>query len=465
VGIDANPTQWPANTATSLGSIEACFSTTSGSSTTVDLFITNVANLLGWASYINYNPSLISITNINVKMFQAADGHSSIFNASNPTPDSDGSFYASAVDLNAPPYQDSGSGVLARITISALAPGVSPLVISETHLTDVNNNPIGDINNDDVFDGLAFDGKIYIDQPCPGGDSDADTILDIVDNCPLIPNPSQLDTDGDGQGDACDSDDDGDTIPDASDNCPLVANTDQADTDGDSQGDACDSDDDGDTIPDATDNCPLIANPTQTDTDSDGQGDACDSDDDGDTIPDASDNCPLVANTDQADSDNDGIGDACDNCPLVANPGQEDTDGDGSGDACDSDVDGDTVPDATDNCPLVANPDQMDTDGDGIGDACDDSDGDGFTDDREIYLSTDPLDACPDDPSDAAWPLDINNDGRITVVGDVLAFSGLIGSASGDGQFRKRLDFSGDGRITVVGDVLKYSGKIGQACS
>jgi hypothetical protein len=32
----------------------------------------------------------------------------------------------------------------------------------------------------------------------------------------------------------------------------------------------------------------------------------------------------------------DGIGDACDNCPLVLNPDQRDTDGDGVGDACDA---------------------------------------------------------------------------------------------------------------------------------
>ena len=43
--------------------------------------------------------------------------------------------------------------------------------------------------------------------PCPGvaGDRDADTVRDDVDNCPDVANASQLDSDGDGIGDACES--------------------------------------------------------------------------------------------------------------------------------------------------------------------------------------------------------------------------------------------------------------------
>jgi hypothetical protein len=162
-------------------------------------------------------------------------------------------------------------------------------------------------------------------------DSDGDGVRNRVDNCPSVPNPDQADTDGDGVGDACDSDGDDDGIPDAADNCPLVANPDQADADGDGIGQACD-------------NCPSVANPLQTDGDGDGVGNACD-------------NCPTVANPDQADTDGDGVGDACDNCPSVANADQADTDSDGVGNVCD-------------NCPTVANPDQTDLNGNGTGDIC-----------------------------------------------------------------------------------------------
>ncbi len=64
------------------------------------------------------------------------------------------------------------------------------------------------------------------------------------------------------------SDLDGDLVVDALDNCPLVANASQVNTDlnipdGDLLGDACDTDDDADGVIDSQDNCPLESNPTQ----------------------------------------------------------------------------------------------------------------------------------------------------------------------------------------------------------
>ncbi|MGQ9674592.1 MAG: cohesin domain-containing protein, partial [Chloroflexota bacterium] len=271
IGVDADPTQSPANTATSLGSIESCISVASNDTFDVDIFITDVTDLLSWEMDFQYASSVVNVSAVNVKMFQAANPGSNVFNASESTPDSDGSFHVSAAELGVG-AEDSGSGVLARLTLKAVGPGASPADLLSAMFRDKNNQFIGDTNGDGYFDGPVFNAQIAVDQP---------------------------DTDGDGLPDPCDDDDDDDTIPDTADNCPLVPNPDQLDTDGDGIGDACD-------------NCPLVPNPNQTDTDGDGTGDACDDDDDNDTIPDTADNCPLVPNPDQLDTDGDGMGDACD---------------------------------------------------------------------------------------------------------------------------------------------------------
>ena len=61
--------------------------------------------------------------------------------------------------------------------------------------------------------------------------------------------------------------------------------------------------------------------------------------------------------------------------------------------------------------------------------------------------------------------LDINNDGVITLVGDILDFRGRIGAAPGDPNWWQRLDLNGDGVIALIGDLLLYRGEIGQTCT
>lgn len=281
-------------------------------------------------------------------------------------------------------------------------------------------------------------------------DDDNDGVGDSVDNCSLITNASQLNSDGDIFGDACDAtpafpDDDNDGVDNSADNCRVIVNSDQLNTDGDAQGNACDSDDDNDGVPDSVDlypldnsragdadndgvdrifdNCPTTSNPTQLNTDGDTQGDDCDVDDDNDGVADASDKFPLTPAA-SSDSDNDGFpgswnsscdatchassGLTLDNCPTTSNPTQANNDDDTQGDACDTDDDNDGVSDTYDsfpldntqagdydsdgidgvgdNCPSTSNADQLNTDGDVQGNVCDsDDDNDGASDSSDKF--------------------------------------------------------------------------------
>lgn len=103
------------------------------------------------------------------------------------------------------------------------------------------------------------------------------------------------------------------------------------------------------------------------------------------------------------------------------------------------------------------------------GSAGNDSDGDGFSDDAELYLATDPQDACPDiEGVDDAWPLDNTIDRSANVV-DVLFYKGKVPSDASTPELQ-RLDLDGSGITNAVGavnvvDVLVYKGAIPSICT
>lgn len=321
---------------------------------------------------------------------------------------------------------------------------------------------------DNDADGL-IDGA---DPSCPSAspDTDRDGVPDSSDNCRLVPNPDQRDSDGDRFGDACDA------FP--------FDRTEWEDFDRDGIGDNADPDDDNDGQSDIDEmTCgsnPRNGSSLSPDNDRDGIPDCVDPDDDNDGTPDVYDAFPFDP-SEQIDSDGDGIGDNAD--PDDDNDGQSDADelacgsdprdplrmspdndGDGSPDCVDADDDDDTVDDATDNCPMVSNTDQTNSDGansaagrpgeDTDGDACDDDDdGDGYSDARETAMGHNPTSYC------VIMRADVDGDSNITILDLSMAASAFNKSIP---PANPRLDQDGDSAVTIL-DLSRMAGSYQRA--
>jgi len=153
----------------------------SGASFDIDIVVDDVEDLLAWEIYLEYDPTIVEIVERDVRLFQGANPGSSVYDVSEALPDNAGLYRLAAADTGDPPSPDSGSGVLARLTFKAIAPGVSTASLARRDLDgdgkpdqgpflrNVDAVPIGDIDGDTLFDGAGANAEIAVDAPCPPG--------------------------------------------------------------------------------------------------------------------------------------------------------------------------------------------------------------------------------------------------------------------------------------------------------
>jgi hypothetical protein len=165
VGIDADPSH---NTATSLDSIDGCISVEPGATTEIDLFVENVADLGAWQATVIFDPAVLRIVDKNTHLFLEAQPGANPLDLSEDLPSDTGAYLVAVADFGTGQGEgESGSGVLARLTVEAVDSGTTELQLSNVVLVSSLDEAQGDVNGDTYYDGPTSSATIAVGAPCP----------------------------------------------------------------------------------------------------------------------------------------------------------------------------------------------------------------------------------------------------------------------------------------------------------
>lgn len=159
LGVDPQTT---GNTGTSIASVEDCTAVDIGDTFEVDIYITDVEELRAWELRFAFDHQVVQIVNNDFGLFLLSTTPSGSIFPSLFVEEKPDRYFLGASEYNGTP--DSGSGVLARLTMQALAPGRSPaLIVSEPSYF---RPLLTDSNGANTFNGTIHQAEIAVGEPC-----------------------------------------------------------------------------------------------------------------------------------------------------------------------------------------------------------------------------------------------------------------------------------------------------------
>ena len=176
LAVDADAT---GNTATTLGQRDVCIQVHRGDTFQVDVTAENVERLTAWEGYLKLDLNMVHIVDRSSDLFLGSIPGIEPFDISESVPEGDGDdgrFRMGAAITPDQPMSVSGSGVLTRLTLKAVGPGVTTLSVQPiqtdvgaigTFLRNIDDDLIGDEDGDSFFDGPTLDAKVAVDEDCP----------------------------------------------------------------------------------------------------------------------------------------------------------------------------------------------------------------------------------------------------------------------------------------------------------
>jgi hypothetical protein len=234
------------NSAAAVGSVDDCVEVDVGDTVTIDIGVQDVSDLTAWEATLVFDQDVLELQDRDPRLFLASAANSRLTVQSDLEPPTDfhptGGLFIGAADSNTG-AAESGSGILARITLKAIAEGVSTAYLPQLDLDDNGSTdkgprllgpggegePIADINGDSYFDGSTTGAMVVVEGSCqtatpPATEPPVSPTVQPSDAGPAA-SPAASAASGDGAG-SSDGDGDGDGTGDPTPTPPPAVRAD-----------------------------------------------------------------------------------------------------------------------------------------------------------------------------------------------------------------------------------------------